>query len=80
VLDGASFVGRICRPMANQFGIIGIQVAGEVMYLNVLINDVSGIPCYFHLDCVEIPLTPSTPSRATSYTCIIDLKKCHDCE
>ena len=57
-LDGASFVSALCRPAGNQFGIIGIQVAGTTMYLNVLVKDLAGIPRYFHLDHAEIPLSP----------------------
>ncbi|GES80357.1 hypothetical protein GLOIN_2v1776328 [Rhizophagus clarus] len=57
-LDGASFVSALCRPAGNQFGIVGIQVAGTTMYLNILVNDLAGIPRYFHLDHAEIPLSP----------------------
>ena len=59
-LDGASFISVLCRPAGNQFGIIGIQVTGTTMYLNVLVKDTAGIPRYFHLDYAEIPLTPHT--------------------
>ena len=52
-LDGLSLVGATCRPMANQFGIGRIQVAGDVIYLNVLIKDAGGIPRYFYLDRVD---------------------------
>src|SRR5436189_3069692 len=38
-LDGVSFIGNACRPTNNQFGIVGIQVAGEDLYLNFLIKD-----------------------------------------
>ena len=57
-LDGTSFVSALCRPAGNQFGIIGIQVAGTTMYLNVLVKDLAGIPRYFHLDHAEISLSP----------------------
>ncbi|CAG8557801.1 2014_t:CDS:2, partial [Dentiscutata heterogama] len=62
-LDGISYVGKSCRPASNQFGIVGIQVAGEVVHLNVLMLDGAGIPRYFHLDQAEIPLTTDTPWR-----------------
>ncbi|CAG8661812.1 1212_t:CDS:2, partial [Paraglomus occultum] len=42
-LDGASFIGLSCRP-SHQFGVVGIQVAGTVMRLNVLVKDSAGIP------------------------------------
>src|SRR6266511_653258 len=57
-LDGASFISVLCRSAENQFGIIGIQVAGTTMYLNVFVKDLAGIPRYFHLDHAEIPLSP----------------------
>ncbi|RHZ49064.1 hypothetical protein Glove_534g3 [Diversispora epigaea] len=57
LLDGSSYISSVCRPICNQFGVVGIQVAGEKIYLNVLINDASGIPRYFHLEHAEIPLT-----------------------
>ncbi|CAG8542474.1 11517_t:CDS:2, partial [Scutellospora calospora] len=57
-LDGVSYISAMCRPAGNQFGIVGIQIAGTTMYLNVLVKDLAGIPRYFHLDHSEIPLTP----------------------
>ncbi|CAG8635230.1 11106_t:CDS:2 [Paraglomus brasilianum] len=57
-LDGVSFVDALCRPVGNQFGIVGIQIAGTTMRLNVLMKDLGGIPRYFHLDNAEIPLSP----------------------
>jgi len=57
-LDGASYISALCRPVGNQFGVVGIQVAGTTMYLNILVNDLAGIPRYFHLDHAEIPLSP----------------------
>ncbi|CAG8523019.1 10310_t:CDS:2, partial [Dentiscutata heterogama] len=54
LLDGSSYINSACRPIHNQFGVVGIQVAGERIYLNVLMNDTNEIPRYFHLD---IPLT-----------------------
>ncbi|RHZ84087.1 hypothetical protein Glove_85g72 [Diversispora epigaea] len=62
-LDGISFVGVAYRPTNNQFGIVGIQVAGEDLYLNILIKDASRIPRYFYIDQVEIPFTKNTPWR-----------------
>ncbi|RIA82854.1 hypothetical protein C1645_834718 [Glomus cerebriforme] len=59
-LDGISFVNLVCRPLSNQFGIVGVQVAGEDIYLNILVNDAGGLSRYFHIDHAEIPLTKST--------------------
>ncbi|RHZ74601.1 hypothetical protein Glove_220g3 [Diversispora epigaea] len=57
-LDGVSFIDALCRPVGNQFGIVGIQIAGTTIRLNVLMKDLGGIPRYFHLDHAEIPLLP----------------------
>ncbi|GES99013.1 hypothetical protein GLOIN_2v1632380 [Rhizophagus clarus] len=62
-LDGISFVNLVCRPLNNQFGIVGVQVAGEDIYLNVLVNDAGGLSRYFHIDHAEIPLTVKSPRR-----------------
>ncbi|CAG8564728.1 7562_t:CDS:1 [Funneliformis mosseae] len=56
-LDEASYISALCRPTENQFGIVGIQVVGTTIYLNILVNDLAGIPRYFHLDHAEIPLS-----------------------
>ena len=56
-LDGTSYISALCRPVGNQFGVVRIQVAGTTMYLNILVNDLAGIPRYFHLDHAEIPLS-----------------------
>ncbi|CAG8575266.1 1880_t:CDS:2, partial [Paraglomus brasilianum] len=58
-LDGVNYVSSL---MQNQFGIVGIQVAGEMIFLNVMMNDTCGIPRYFHLCEAEIPLTVSKSS------------------
>ncbi|CAG8733594.1 21904_t:CDS:2, partial [Racocetra persica] len=52
-----------CRPTSNQFGVVGVQVAGKKISLNVLINDASGIPRYFHVDHAKIPLTSDVSWR-----------------
>ena len=62
-MEGISLVGITCRPTSNQFGIVGIQVAGENLCLNVLVRDANGIPRYFHLIQAQIPFTKSTSWR-----------------
>lgn len=44
MIDGASAIRALCRPTSNQFGVIGIQIAGLDMQLNVLVKDSGGIP------------------------------------
>ena len=71
-MDGASFVSALCRPVGNQFGVVGIQVTGTTMYVNVLIKDLAGISRYFHLDHAEIPLSSSNnTSRVKSLICVL---------
>ncbi|CAG8591470.1 4688_t:CDS:2, partial [Dentiscutata heterogama] len=63
LLDRISYINSACRSTSNQFGVVRIQVASEKISLNVLINDVSGIPRYFHVDHAKIPLTSSISWR-----------------
>ncbi|RHZ87818.1 hypothetical protein Glove_30g119 [Diversispora epigaea] len=66
-LDGVSFIDALCRPVGNQFGIVGIQIAGTTIRLNVLMKDLGGIPRYFHLDHAEIPLFPHASHTIRNY-------------
>ncbi|CAG8837873.1 40624_t:CDS:2 [Gigaspora margarita] len=61
--NGISYINSACKPLSNQFGVVGIQISGEKIYLNVPANDTNGIPRYFHLDHAEIPLTSEVTSR-----------------
>ena len=65
--DQLSLVVFTCR---QGFGIVGIQVAGTAMYLNVLVKDLAGIPRYFNLDHVGIPLSPHQ-SRLKFLICLL---------
>jgi len=56
-----------CRPLNNQFGIVGVQVAREDIYLNILVNDTGGLSHYFHIDHAEIPLTAKLPRQVTIF-------------
>ncbi|CAI2188192.1 8755_t:CDS:1, partial [Funneliformis geosporum] len=57
-LDRASYISALCRPVGNQFGVVGIQIADITMYLNILVKDLADIPRYFYLDYAEIPSSP----------------------
>lgn len=65
-LDSVSFVNIACRPTNNQFGIVSIQITGMTIYLNILMNDVSGISRYFHLDHADIPLDSNSLKHVKS--------------
>ncbi|CAG8438426.1 5830_t:CDS:2 [Scutellospora calospora] len=56
--DGLCYVYRSCIPARNEFGILGIQVAGDMMHLNILIKDDDEIHRLFHLRSVKIPVRP----------------------
>ncbi|CAG8854887.1 24427_t:CDS:2, partial [Gigaspora margarita] len=57
--DGMDWVRNKCKPAKGKFGIIGIQVAGNVLKLNVLIRDEADVHRYYHLKSVEIPVQPT---------------------
>ncbi|CAG8843996.1 15618_t:CDS:1, partial [Racocetra persica] len=45
-----------CRPEKDEFGIIGLQVAGPLLRLTVLIRDGASVDRYYHLHESEIPV------------------------
>jgi len=48
-----------CKPDKDNFGIIGIQVAGTEMRLNILIRGMDEIHRLYNLRTVEIPIQPT---------------------
>ncbi|CAG8526860.1 16450_t:CDS:10 [Gigaspora margarita] len=54
--DEMCYVYKSCRPVRNKFGILGIQVAADMMHLNILIKDDDDIHRLFHLRSVKIPI------------------------
>nr|CAG8666555.1 11083_t:CDS:2 [Entrophospora candida] len=54
--DGMYFLHGNCRPVKNEFGILGIQVAGDMLHLNILIKDGNDIHHLYHLHSVKIPV------------------------
>ncbi|RGB24038.1 hypothetical protein C1646_773652 [Rhizophagus diaphanus] len=65
--DGMYWMHKSSRPDKDEFGIIGIQVAGRIMRLNVLIRDVGNVHHYYHLYEAEIPVQQSDPSTVTNF-------------
>lgn len=61
VNDGMYWTDKSCRPDKDEFGIIGVQVAGKRLILSVLIKDMSNINRYYHLHESEIPVQLSSP-------------------
>jgi len=54
--DGMYWVHKGCKPKKDEFGIIGIQVAGQKLHLYVLIRDGDGVDKLFRLRSVDIPI------------------------
>ncbi|CAG8462085.1 2036_t:CDS:2 [Ambispora leptoticha] len=54
--DGMYWVHKGCKPKKDEFGIIGIQVAGQKLHLYVLIRDGDGVDKLFRLHSVDIPI------------------------
>ena len=55
-----NYIHKIRKPPKDQFGIFGIQIAGKIMHLNILIKDSFNIHRLYHLSSVEIPIQPTT--------------------
>ncbi|CAJ0842511.1 6794_t:CDS:2 [Entrophospora sp. SA101] len=54
--DGMAYIHGGCKPDKNEFGVVGIQVTGRMLHLNVLLKDTDDINCLYHLRSVEIPI------------------------
>ncbi|CAG8624238.1 2439_t:CDS:2, partial [Paraglomus occultum] len=53
--DGLCWVRQSLNPAKEQFGIVGVQVAGNILHLNALVRDKVNVPRYYHLQSAEIP-------------------------
>ena len=65
--DGMYWVHKSSGPDKGEFGIIGMQVAGRIMRLNVLMRDVKKVHRYYHLYEAEIPVQQSDPFIVTNF-------------
>ncbi|CAB5203919.1 unnamed protein product [Rhizophagus irregularis] len=74
MIDGTSAINALCRPAGNEFGVVGIQIAGLDMRLNVLVKDLGGIPQYFHLDHAEIPISPHLTNTKSLIRVLLNLR------
>ena len=57
--DGMYWAHKGCKLEKDNFSIIGIQVAGNEMHLNILIRDIDEIHRLYNLWTVEIPIQPN---------------------
>ena len=54
--DGMYWVRKGRKPNIDEFGIISLQVAGDILHLNVLIRDEGNFHRYCRLQSVKIPV------------------------
>src|SRR6185436_15882478 len=54
--DGMYYTRKTLNPDKDQFGIIGIQIAGDTLHLNVLIRDKINVHRYYHIQSAKIPV------------------------
>ncbi|RHZ89327.1 hypothetical protein Glove_16g40 [Diversispora epigaea] len=54
--DGLFWVRQTLKPDKDQFGIVGVQIAGNELHLNLLVRDIRNVHRYYHLRSVEIPV------------------------
>ncbi|CAG8731894.1 15341_t:CDS:2, partial [Acaulospora morrowiae] len=65
--DEMYYVHKRCKPDKDEFGIVGVQVAGQTMRLNVLIRDNADIHRYYHLLEAKVPIQPSDSVIVTKF-------------
>ncbi|KAG9287403.1 hypothetical protein G9A89_023775 [Geosiphon pyriformis] len=65
--DGLYWIRQTLKPDKDQFGVVGIQVAGNVLYLNLLLRDMVNVHRYFHLQSAEIPVQFSEVAVVTKF-------------
>ncbi|RHZ43485.1 hypothetical protein Glove_1066g3 [Diversispora epigaea] len=65
--DGLYWVHKSCTPDRDQFGIVGVQIAGSTIRLNVLTRDLADIHRYYHIRDVEIPVQQSNSTIVTKF-------------
>ncbi|CAG8530738.1 12900_t:CDS:1 [Racocetra persica] len=61
--DGIYWVRRVLKPEKEQFGIVGVQIAGNILHLNVLVRDIADIHRYLHIQSAEIPSSADTVTK-----------------
>jgi hypothetical protein len=54
--DGLNYVYKFNKVDKDEFGILGIQIAGKMMHFNILIRDIYDVHRLYHLDSIEIPV------------------------
>jgi len=57
--DGMYWAHKGCKPNKDDFGIIGIQITGTEMHLNIHIQGIDEIHHFYNLRAVEILIQPT---------------------
>lgn len=65
--DGLYWTRKGCKPEKEQFGIVGIQIAGHKLHLNALTRGTDNIHCCYHLHTAEIPINPMNDYNLTNF-------------
>ncbi|CAG8593154.1 1141_t:CDS:1 [Diversispora eburnea] len=65
--DDMYYVRKALKLEKEQFGIIGIQVVGNMLHLNVLVKDNTNIYRYYHIQSAEIPIQVSDANIVTNF-------------
>ncbi|RIA97822.1 hypothetical protein C1645_732100 [Glomus cerebriforme] len=65
--DGMYWVYKCQRPEKDKFGIIGLQVAGSILRLTVLIRDRANVDRYYHLYELRVPVQKSEPAIVAKF-------------
>ena len=55
------------RPEKDEFGVIGLQVAGSMLRLTVLIKDEANVDRYYHLHESKVPVQKSEPAVVAEF-------------
>ncbi|CAG8634224.1 42724_t:CDS:2 [Gigaspora margarita] len=57
--DGMYYTRKTLHPDKDQFGIVGIQIAEDILHLNVLIRDKTNVNRYYNIESAKIPVQKS---------------------
>ncbi|CAG8657986.1 2710_t:CDS:2 [Gigaspora rosea] len=65
--DGMYYTRKTLNPDKDQFGIVGIQIAGDTLHLNVLIRDKVNVHRYYNIESAKIPVQESDENVVTKF-------------
>ncbi|CAG8641024.1 11387_t:CDS:2 [Ambispora leptoticha] len=52
--DGMYYTRKTLNPEKDQFGIVGVQIAGDILHLNILIRNKANVHKYYHIQSAKI--------------------------